>query len=121
MLVLLDLLGASNPELHNFYPETSLWFDTMQQSERQMISSNLWSGSRNYFRSAPSDNRIEDDHLPFLHRGVSIMHLIAAPFPKEWHTEADNKKALDFDAIENLNKVFRIFVARYLNLSASPA
>jgi len=27
-----------------------------------------------------------DDHLPFLHRGVSVLHVIAEPFPHVWHT-----------------------------------
>jgi hypothetical protein len=27
-----------------------------------------------------------DDHLPFLHRGVSVLHVIAEPFPRVWHT-----------------------------------
>jgi hypothetical protein len=27
-----------------------------------------------------------DDHLPFLRRGVSVLHVIAEPFPRVWHT-----------------------------------
>lgn len=29
---------------------------------------------------------IEDDHLPFLKLGVSVLHVIASPFPRVWHT-----------------------------------
>lgn len=29
---------------------------------------------------------IEDDHIPFLRRGVEILHIIASPFPQVWHT-----------------------------------
>jgi hypothetical protein len=28
---------------------------------------------------------IEDDHLPFLRRGVSVLHVISEPFPYVWH------------------------------------
>jgi hypothetical protein len=31
---------------------------------------------------------IEDDHTPFLHKGVSVLHIIPQPFPKVWHTLA---------------------------------
>jgi len=117
MMVLLDLLGAADPQLHNYFRETSWWFGTMEQSERQLMRSGLWAGSSSYFKGL-HPGRIEDDHLPFLARGVSIMHLIASPFPKVWHTQADDRSALDFDTIENLSKVFRLFVARYLRLVA---
>lgn len=28
---------------------------------------------------------IGDDHVPFLRQGVSVLHLIADPFPRVWH------------------------------------
>lgn len=31
---------------------------------------------------------IEDDHLPFLEKGVPVVHLITMPFPRVWHTLA---------------------------------
>jgi glutaminyl-peptide cyclotransferase len=42
--------------------------------------------------------------------------LIPTPFPSVWHTAADDMSALDFNTIENLNKIFRVFVAEYLHL-----
>ena len=38
----------------------------------------------------------------------------ARPFPKVWHTMADNASNLDFQRISNLNKILRVFVAEYL-------
>jgi glutaminyl-peptide cyclotransferase len=29
---------------------------------------------------------IGDDHEPFLNKGVSVLHVIAQPFPHVWHT-----------------------------------
>ena len=31
---------------------------------------------------------VGDDHVPFLRRGVSVLHVIAEPFPRVWHTLA---------------------------------
>lgn len=28
---------------------------------------------------------IEDDHIPFLMRGVPVLHVIPWPFPDDWH------------------------------------
>lgn len=48
--------------------------------------------------------------------GVPILHVISAPFPHVWHTEQDNEAALHYPTIDNLNKIFRIFVSEYLHL-----
>jgi hypothetical protein len=29
---------------------------------------------------------IGDDHVPFLQKGVDVLHLIASPFPTVWHS-----------------------------------
>ncbi len=46
--------------------------------------------------------------------GVPVMHLIATPFPWVWHTPADNESCLDYDVINDLNVILRVFVAEYL-------
>ncbi|OXA61103.1 Glutaminyl-peptide cyclotransferase [Folsomia candida] len=121
MMVLLDLLGTSNIRLYSYFQETAHWYNTMLQSEQQLKRSNLWSGSTRtaIFQARTQFGGVEDDHIPFLQRGVNIMHLIPSPFPSVWHTERDNREALDFPTIDNLNKIFRLFTARYLNLTAS--
>jgi hypothetical protein len=63
--------------------------------------------------------RIEDDHIPFLERGVPVLHLIAVPFPSGWHTLGDSAERLNAGTIANLLSVFRIFLAEYLLLDAS--
>lgn len=120
-MVLLDLLGTSNIRLYSYFQETAHWYNTMLQSEQQLKRSNLWSGSTRtaIFQARTQFGGVEDDHIPFLQRGVNIMHLIPSPFPSVWHTERDNREALDFPTIDNLNKIFRLFTARYLNLTAS--
>ncbi|KAL0170739.1 hypothetical protein M9458_035335, partial [Cirrhinus mrigala] len=58
---------------------------------------------------------ILDDHIPFLNRGVRILHLISTPFPAVWHTFDDNEENLDRTSISNLNKILQVFVLEYLN------
>lgn len=41
---------------------------------------------RNAPHSAGWFGAIEDDHIPFVRKGVPVVHLIAAPFPSVWHT-----------------------------------
>ena len=61
-------------------------------------------------------NSIDDDHKPFEKKGVPIIHVIASPFPRVWHTINDNANAIDGQTVEKLNMIFRNFVAEYLGL-----
>jgi hypothetical protein len=38
---------------------------------------------------------IQDDHLPFIMRGVPILHVIPSPFPDVWHKMVDDGEHLD--------------------------
>jgi len=67
-----------------------------------------------YWKGAPM---IEDDHIPFLRRGVPVLHMITAPFPKEWHTAADNEAILDDGVMEAWLAILRVFAAEYLHIS----
>lgn len=95
-LILLDLLGAPDPLVHNSLLDTAWLFDAMRSSERRLGESGAFmyggdGGTRwtSYFvpRTEGMKNwYIEDDHLPFLERGVSVLHIIALPYPAVWHT-----------------------------------
>jgi glutaminyl-peptide cyclotransferase len=118
MMILLDLLGTKNPKFYNFFDSTSHWHELLAATEKALKSNGLGVGrSSNYFQSRKSYGGIEDDHIPFVQRGVDIVHLIPSPFPSVWHTAKDNKEALDFPTIENLNRIMRVFVASYLHLT----
>lgn len=127
LLMLLDLLGTPNPAFYSFFPETQKWYKRLSAAEKRLrrlgLLSNpsqlttLASHPPRYFNERSAYAGIEDDHIPFMLKGVPILHIIPSPFPKVWHTEHDNLSALDFDTIENLNKIFRIFVSSYLSLT----
>lgn len=99
-LILLDLLGSRQPSIRSFYADTAWLFDAMANVEQrlgdsghfaygkeQSMAPNKW---RSYFRprhgATVNLGYVGDDHLPFLKRGVSVLHIIAEPFPAVWHT-----------------------------------
>jgi len=126
MLVLLDLIGAKNPSFKNWFSETSESFKHCQEIEQSLIRNrhltNIRSTSGNRFFMGdllPEQYRrgIEDDHIPFLRKGVPILHLISHPFPEVWHTRHDGWEAFDWTSTDNVQKVLRVFVAEYLRLN----
>ncbi|KAL7060462.1 hypothetical protein AAHC03_09287 [Spirometra sp. Aus1] len=62
-------------------------------------------------------NGIEDDHLPFIRRGVPVLHLIPLPFPPQWHTLRDNIENVDMRTVRDLQLLVAGFVSRYLVLN----
>jgi glutaminyl-peptide cyclotransferase len=95
-LILLDLLGAANPRTRSFFLDTAWLYDGLISAERRLAESgafvdgngkSTWSS---FFaprtRQDSNAGYIGDDHLPFLQRGVSVLHIIAEPFPRVWHT-----------------------------------
>ncbi|CAG0878950.1 unnamed protein product [Cyprideis torosa] len=57
-------------------------------------------GERGYFKP-DGDQGVQDDHLPFLAKGVPIVHLIPTPFPSTWHTLGDDLTAINMLLLEN--------------------
>lgn len=125
VMVLLDLIGAPHPNFFSFFQNTEKWYNILVRAEKRLAENRLLTGysygmdgypHHKYFQERSTYAGIEDDHVPFMERGVPILHLIPYPFPDVWHTERDNLLALDFDTIDNLNKILRVFVTEYLNL-----
>ena len=97
-LILLDLLGAPYPRITSYFIDTAWLFDAMASSERRLAEMGAFRYGNNeettanwsFFvpRRGPQVNLefIGDDHVPFLHHGVSVLHIIPTPFPRVWHT-----------------------------------
>lgn len=118
--VLFDLLGAKNPQFLDLYPQTSELYSDLQTVERKLHSAGQIGNKMPYFVGKPTQYfEVEDDHLPFLKKGVPILHLIAVPFPSVWHKLGDNESALDEDTIVNLLRIFRLFLLEYFGLAKS--
>ncbi|KAL8219851.1 UNVERIFIED_CONTAM: hypothetical protein K2H54_034953 [Gekko kuhli] len=102
LFVLLDLLGADHLSIQNHFLNTASWFDRLVGIEQL------------YFSRHPIYGPVQDDHIPFLQRGVPVLHLIATPFPVVWHTMEDTEAHLHRPTVENLCKILAAFVAEYL-------
>lgn len=99
-LILLDLLGAPDPLIRSYFINTAWLFDALVSAEKRLGDSGAFAYNddtsmapgkwSSYFlprRTATVNYAyMGDDHVPFLKRGVSVLHLIAEPFPHVWHT-----------------------------------
>ncbi|KAK1227233.1 hypothetical protein PQX77_009777 [Marasmius sp. AFHP31] len=133
-LILLDLLGAPEPLIRSWNSDTAWLFDALLSVETRLGNSgalvydkdgkggvqpepHTW---KSFFikRSGPPTTLgfIGDDHVPFLKRGVPVLHLIAEPFPRVWHKLEDNADALDIPTMRIWNLLLRVFMSEYLNL-----
>ncbi|KAJ7709474.1 hypothetical protein B0H17DRAFT_227418 [Mycena rosella] len=129
-LILLDLLGAADPLIHSYTLDTAWLFDALVSTEtrlgesgafaygeEQAMQTGKWSSF--FYRRTNVDvnlGGIGDDHVPFLQRGVDVLHLIASPFPRVWHSPRDDASALHMPTMRRWNILFRVFMAEYLNL-----
>jgi hypothetical protein len=128
-LILLDLLGAPDPHIKNYFKDTAWLFARLKDTEERLASLGTFSSQdeaprefQSYFHALPPASSsvnfgyMGDDHVPFLKRGVPVLHLITEPFPRVWHTPADDASALDQATMNRWNVLMRIFVAEYLGL-----
>ena len=47
--------------------------------------------------------------VPFVRRGVPVMHMIPVPFPPVWHDDSDTVDNLDMDSVADLMAIFVAF------------
>ncbi|XP_064090175.1 glutaminyl-peptide cyclotransferase-like isoform X2 [Macrobrachium nipponense] len=117
LFVLLDLLGTEDVQFFNYFKNTDRWYARMLSYERRLSDLGMLNKRLMMFKQRSMLNPgIEDDHIPFLQRGVPVVHLIPVPFPSVWHEDSDNATALNYETIQNLNIIMRAFVADYLHL-----
>lgn len=130
-LILLDLLGAPQPRIRSFFLDTAWMFDAILDAEKRLGDSGAFAYGdqqsmapgkwRSYFTprtdAIANYGYIGDDHVPFLQRGVPILHLISEPFPHVWHTMKDDASALDIPTMRRWNLILRVFMTEYLHLN----
>ncbi|KAH7889623.1 hypothetical protein F5I97DRAFT_1845838 [Phlebopus sp. FC_14] len=130
-LILLDLLGAPNPTIRSYFIDTGWLFDAMASAEQRLYESgeipveSIDKAFRSFFLPRGSNQfnfgYIGDDHVPFLQKGVNILHVIAYPFPSVWHTLRDDASALDIATMRRWNLILRVFMSEYLGLQPEPS
>ena len=75
----------------------NIYFNTQCISQPQMFDDE----ARHYM--------VQDDQKPFYEQGLrQILHMIATPFPRVWHTLQDNREALHLPTLDYISKIVRL-------------
>ena len=125
LFVLLDLLGESNPAVPSYFKTTHWAYKRMASVEERLRKANklkskpkgsfLWESDKDE-HDLWSGGLVEDDHIPFMARGVDILHIIPSPFPDVWHDIKDDGKHLDLDVVEDWAMITTAFAAEWMEL-----
>ncbi|KAL8758096.1 MAG: hypothetical protein Q9199_001729 [Rusavskia elegans] len=59
---------------------------------------------------------IGDDHVPFMERGVDVLHIIPTPFPHVWHKIEDDGAHLDLPTVTDWSRLITAFTAEWMEL-----
>lgn len=125
LFVLLDLLGAAKPTVPSYFKTTHWAYKHMSDAEQRLRSLGKFASPANHlFLNEPNKadtdmwmgGFIGDDHEPFMHRGVEILHIIPTPFPRVWHHIEDDGEHLDIDTVEDWAMLTTAFAAGWLDL-----
>ncbi|RJE23374.1 Glutaminyl cyclase [Aspergillus sclerotialis] len=131
LFVLLDLLGSKDPTIQSYFETTHWAYKKLAALEKRLRGLNQFKSTGNapkpqwFIDGSKGEHElsgfgsIQDDHIPFLDRGVEILHVIdASPFgfPKVWHTLDDNAENLDIDTVEDWSVLITAFAAEWMEL-----
>ncbi|CAF9932427.1 hypothetical protein IMSHALPRED_008889 [Imshaugia aleurites] len=123
LFVLLDLLGSRNPKVPSYFKVTHWAYKKMADLEKRLRDHSLFgsSGFPWFYDLDKSNDRwmggmIGDDHVPFMARGVDVLHLIPSPFPPVWHKMSDDGEHLDTDTTEDWAVLVTAFAAEWMDL-----
>lgn len=126
LFVLLDLLGSpENPAIPS-WQHTSHWsYVHMASLEEKLRDFKMFKSTRGA-PWLPDKNKgeneafrsyvMQDDHIPFIARGVQVLHLIPGRFPSVWHKMEDNAENLDMPTVEDWALLTTAFAAEYMEL-----
>ncbi|KAG8533056.1 uncharacterized protein KY384_001839 [Bacidia gigantensis] len=127
LFLLLDLLGAANPTVPSYFKTTHWAYKNLAalanrlHSSKKEISPSVgrWFPDSDKTESAQwGPSGIEDDHLPFMARGVEVLHIIPNPFPwKLWHQIEDDGEHLDLPTCKDWAVLITAFAAEWLDLN----
>ncbi|KAI9750521.1 MAG: hypothetical protein M1815_001743 [Lichina confinis] len=142
LFVLLDLLGGPTPSVPSYFRTTHWAYQNLARLEERLRGLSSFKSSPNHPSRAKEgdpakepvflpdshlfegsgDHRgpvygvVQDDHVPFMERGVEVLHLIPHPFPAVWHHLDDDGEHLDVDTVEDWARLTTAFVAEWMDL-----
>lgn len=88
LLLLLDLLGSSDPKIYPYFPSTEHIHTSLSYIDKWILKAGLAkrSSPTRMFSGKKYSGFIMDDHVPFMVKGVPVVHIIPGEFPPQWHT-----------------------------------
>ena len=123
LFVLLDLLGSADPVVPSYFTTTHWAYQSLASIESRMRALDLLESKpakpflpNGAGSMAGAASSISDDHLPFMFRGVPILHLIPSPFPRVWHTMDDDGAHLDMPTVRDWARIVTAFTLEWLDL-----
>lgn len=138
LFVLLDLLGSKNPNVPSYYKTTHWAYKHMKNLHDRLRDNDKFTSSPNHpSRRGSAGEREEpewfpdydketssrwfggaigDDHVPFMARGVDVLHMIPSPFPDVWHEMSDDGEHLDLETCADWAILVTAFAAEWLDL-----
>lgn len=138
LFVLLDLLGDKNPTIPSYYLTSHWAYRAMAALEERLRGVKRFKSARDHpSKAAKAAHKqvrqerpwfyekdktqfypamIGDDHVPFMARGVEVLHLIPSPFPPQWHKITDDGEHLDMDTVEDWTLIVTAFAAEWMDL-----
>ena len=129
--MLLDLLGAPGPRVPSYFDDTHWAYACLAGIERRMRGLGVLettttttgeSASRPFLPDTATGafrgGYVADDHVPFLQRGVNVLHVIPMPFPAVWHTLDDDAAHLHLPTVRDWARILTGFVAEWMDLDA---
>ncbi|KAK8253926.1 peptidase M28 [Phyllosticta capitalensis] len=143
LFLLLDLLGSANPTIPSYFQTTHWAYLNMANVEKRLRGLGQFKSSPNYGKAADGNDRlggvlslsepmflpdtgndvgsmmammVQDDHIPFMARGIEVLHMIPSPFPQQWHTLQDDGDHLDINVVEDWARLVTAFTAEWMDL-----
>ncbi|KAL2439047.1 Glutaminyl-peptide cyclotransferase [Exophiala dermatitidis] len=126
LFVLLDLLGSPEDLPIPSWQHSSHWsYVKMAEAEERLRKLGLFKSKAGRTWLPEKDKKetdvfnsyfMQDDHLPFIARGVHVLHLIPSRFPSVWHKITDDGEHLDIPTVEDWALLTTVFAAEYMEL-----
>ncbi|KAJ1327689.1 glutaminyl-peptide cyclotransferase [Microdochium nivale] len=128
LFLLVDLLGGPDPTVPSYFRPTHWLYRHMARIEKRMRELGLLASKPSVpflpdsgeVPENPHIGYIADDHVPFMVRGVPILHMIPSPFPKLWHTMEDDGEHLDSATVGDWAKILTAFAAEWMEIDEFP-
>ncbi|KAI1392743.1 glutaminyl-peptide cyclotransferase [Hypoxylon trugodes] len=125
LFLLLDLLGAPDPNIPSYFLPTHWAYQGMAKIEERLRKLSLLHTKPKKPFLPDSEKQAQrftrafvlDDHIPFMDRGVNVLHIIATPFPDVWHKMEDDGEHLDIPTVDDWAKIVTAFAAGWMELN----